>query len=360
MTTGDGSETRREQRSARCVSSGDGEFGVVQIGAGAAGVAHMRTITTAARCRLVAVADTAARARQAAAAEFGVPTYEDYRKMLADHGAEADIAVLVLPHHAYPDALEAVAEFGLHILKEKPFARSLREAETMAAVLRRHEGVYMTAGQRMFDPAFAQLVDLARTGELGEVYLTQAQFLYSWRPDGVGWGWRGDRELSGGIAIIDSGWHILDALRACKGRPARVHATTGAMKACPGQWTSDEKAALLLEYPDGSIANVVVCPVALPDRFEILLHGTEGNLEVRQSHLARYSRRALVETRQWPAQDLVALQLSHFLDCLSGKSEPRCGLNESLEVQAVIEAAYQSATRHHPVEVSELSGAALG
>ncbi len=294
----------------------DQRLGVLQIGAGGAGMAHLRVVESHPRCRLVAAADVSPQAREAAAAEFGVPAYADYRDLLDRHAGEAQIAQVVVPHHVYPEVIDALAATDLHILKEKPFARNLADARRMAGALRGRD--------RVSDPA--------------------------WNPDGQNWGWRGtDFECSRRYA----GSSRLGALTACKGLPERVYAVIGAMRACPGDWTSDDKGVLTLEYADGSVATVVTSHVALPNRFELLLHGTLGNLEVDLSRLARYDRLAGTDTREWPTGNHLATQLDHFLACIDGRETPESGLAESLDVQRIVDAAYRSASTRQPVDLQD-------
>ncbi len=331
----------------------DERLGVLQIGAGGAGMAHLRVVESHPRCRLIAAADVSPQAREAATAEFAVPAYADYRELLDRHAGEAQIAQVVVPHHVYPEVIDALAATDLHILKEKPFARNLDDARRMAGVLGGRDRVYLTSGQRLLDPAYRHALELVRKGELGDIYLAEGRILYAWNPDGENWGWRGDRALSGGTAILDAGWHMLGVLTACKGLPERVYAVIGAMRACPGDWTSDDKGALTLEYADGSVATVVTSHVALPDRFELLLHGTQGNLEVDLSRLVRYDRSAGVDTREWTPGNLLAEQLDHFLACIDGRETPESGLPESLDVQRIVDAAYRSAATRQPVDLRD-------
>ncbi len=332
------------------------EFGVVHIGAGGAGMAHLRTVAAHPRCRVVAVADVSPTARAAVESDFAVPTYADYREMLDRHAEAAQVAVVVLPHQVYPEVIEAVVAAGLHILKEKPFARNLDDALRMQRALSGHGGVYMTAGQRLFAPAIQAGLQAVSGGTLGDVYLSEGRILYAWHPDGQNWGWRGDRALSGGTAILDAGWHVLEMLHAFAGQPSRVYAVNGRMRATAGDWTSDDKGMLTLEYADGSVATATACHVALPDRFELLVHGTLGNLEITPTRLTRYDRTAEVDAQEWPGGDLFAPQWEHFLDCVSGTEKPACGLEQSMDIQRTVEAAYQSAATGQPVAIPAEAG----
>ncbi|HVX46551.1 MAG TPA: Gfo/Idh/MocA family oxidoreductase [Mycobacteriales bacterium] len=322
--------------------------GVLQIGAGGAGTAHMRVVSANPNSRLIAVADVAESAREAASERFAVPSYADYRELLERHAGEADIAIVVLPHDVYPDVIAAVAATGLHILKEKPFARNLADAQRMDATLQSHQGVYMTSGQRLFGPGYQAALELVAGGELGEIYLAEGSILYSWNPDGRNWGWRGDRDRSGGTAILDSGWHLLEALHAYLGQPENVYAATGGIRAAEGDWTTDDKGVLTLNYPSGALATAVACHVALPNRFELLLHGTRGNVEVGTHRLVRYDRTARIETREWPEDDVMARQFEYFLACVAGEAKSACDVDVSLNVQRVVEAAYRSAAQGTP------------
>lgn len=326
-------------------------YGVLQIGAGGAGTAHMRVVSANPDCRLVAVADVSEAARAAATEQFDVPSYADYRELLERHAAEADIAIVVVPHDVYPEVIEAVVDSGLHILKEKPFARNLDDALKMESVLERHRGVYMTSGQRLFGPAYQAALELVAEGELGEIYLAEGSILYSWHPDGQNWGWRGDRERSGGTAILDSGWHLLEALHAFLGQPDQVYASTGGIRAAAGDWTTDDKGVLTLNYPNGALVSAVACHVALPNRFELLLHGTRGNVEVDTHRLVHYDRTKQIETREWSDTDVMARQFEYFLSCVSGEGKSACDVDISVNIQRVIEAAYRSAASGQPMPV---------
>jgi predicted dehydrogenase len=336
------------------------------------GAAHVRAVVANPRAELVAVCDVNEAAVAELVRQYGVSGHTDYEELLALDNLDA--VIVVLPHYLYPPVIVRAAERGLHILKEKPFARNLADARTMAAALSplappslppgsggdgggAASPVFMVAAQRQFSAAYRRAGEIVAAGRVGDVYLVHGTILYSWNPDGRNWRWRGVLEQSGGIAIVDSGWHILEAVQQLKGAPEKVYCSIGRRRGAVEAGVAyevDDKGVLTLEYPDGAVGSIVTSYIALPNRFEILLHGTAGNLEVHPDRLILYDRRQVVEEFTAPTgEDLIGAQLDHFLDAVLSGQPPACGLDEALLIQSVIEAAYRSAATGEPVLIRD-------
>src|SRR4051812_35864831 len=88
--------------------------------------------------RVVAVADPDNTGRQRAMARSGAAQgYGDYREMLAKEKPDIVTICTRWPEHRLA-MLTAAAEVKAHVLTEKPFARTLEEADAMVAVAERH------------------------------------------------------------------------------------------------------------------------------------------------------------------------------------------------------------------------------
>ena len=124
------------------------------------------------------------------------------------------------PHDRHLADARLALDAGLHVLVEKPIARTLEEADGMLAAARGAGRVLMVAENFRFMPAFrhvAALLDAGRLGALREVHLVARGF----RAQA---GWRLAPEAMGGGALIDGGIHYVHVLRWWGGGVRRVFA----------------------------------------------------------------------------------------------------------------------------------------
>jgi predicted dehydrogenase len=124
------------------------------IGVGYMGRFHAEKLAASAAAELVAVADAdAARAGEIASA-LGCAYEADYRILLPKVDAVC-VAVPTEHHHA---VVRACLDAGVHVLVEKPLARTLAEADSLLE-LARAKGLVLQVGHlQRFNPAFQALV----------------------------------------------------------------------------------------------------------------------------------------------------------------------------------------------------------
>lgn len=316
----------------------------VIVGPGGMGQAHLKALASIPGVQLVGACDVNPEALQPLARQ-GLPTFSRWDDLY--DGAEADCAIVNLPHYLYPEAVIGALERGLHVLKEKPFGRTRADAERMAAAARASGRVLMIGGQTKFLPAFQKARELVDAGALGEIFLARATIIYYWREAVANnWSWRGEREKSGGVAVVDSGWHPLDLLQWFRGTPSVVYAALGHMKAAPGsEYDVDDKAVVTLEYPDGGLGVVTVCFVTHPNENRLSLHGTRASLDVQGTCAQLLPREGHPESFAFAETDPIAAQLTEFIAAVRSGRRPLSDPEHGLQVQRTIEAAYISAER---------------
>ena len=123
------------------------------IGVGYMGRFHAEKLAACDGAELVAVADAdAARAREVGSA-LGCAYGADYRAWLP-HIEAACVAVPTKSHHA---VARACLDAGVHVLVEKPLARSLQEADALLELARARGLVLQVGHLQRFNPAFQAL-----------------------------------------------------------------------------------------------------------------------------------------------------------------------------------------------------------
>ncbi|HEY7424035.1 MAG TPA: Gfo/Idh/MocA family oxidoreductase [Gemmataceae bacterium] len=154
---------------------------------------------------IVAVADPDAKGRAAAAERLRAKNaYADYRQMLAKERPQiVSVADRWLDLHR--DMVVACAEAGASIFLEKPFCRTLEEADAMVAVCERHHVKLAIAHQTRYSPRLRRVRDLIAQGRLGDLIELRG---------------RGKEDArGGGQDLMVLGTHIMDLMRFVAGDP---------------------------------------------------------------------------------------------------------------------------------------------
>ena len=314
----------------------------VQIGCGGIGGSHLALLRSRYDAQVVGACD-ADEAVLAPLADEGVPTFTDYRELLAK--VEADCAVVSLPHYLYLDVVSAALRAGLHVLKEKPFARTLEDARCLRDLARETGRLLMVGGQAKHYEAFRRAKQLQSQGACGKLLVCRGIITYQWTAALQGdWSWRGQHAKSGGVAVIDSGWHILDLIHWYCGMPSRVCCFLGRGNALPDAYDVDDRAVLILEFPTGAVADVTCCFITQPSNRQVVLHGLEGTIDVTSERLILIDRNGATTTEQYSeGSHSLAPQLGAFIAAVRSGTVPPSAGDEAYGVQRIVDAAYRSA-----------------
>ena len=119
------------------------------VGVGHLGRHHARILATLAGVELVAVADiNQARAAEVASAS-GTSPLTDYRDLLG----KVDAVTLAVPTELHREVAQPFLAAGVHVLVEKPMARSLAEADDMIGTAAKTGAILAVGQTERFNPA---------------------------------------------------------------------------------------------------------------------------------------------------------------------------------------------------------------
>lgn len=181
----------------------------VLIGGGAISrQAHLPALKTVPETRCVCLVDTDLNAARLLAGEWKIPAIADRLDRCPE---DAEAVIIATPNHRHaPLALEALYR-GLHVLCEKPLARTAGEAAPVVEEAR-HRGLILATGVVLRQsPGLRRAHDKFPISELGRVRSVTADYglTLDWPADGDT---LFNRERAGGGALIDQGSHLLDSL----------------------------------------------------------------------------------------------------------------------------------------------------
>lgn len=292
-----------------------------------------------------------------------LPFYHDLDALLATE--RLDVALVTLQNRDAPAAIARLAEAGVHLLVDKPAARSAAEArEAWAAVER--SGVRAAVGlTRRFDPALLQAREQVVGGRLGRLLSTEAVFVTSSVRVRDPANHLFDRERSGHGILLWLGIHDVDALLWLTGR--RVVEVSALTANVGGEAVGVEDAASVAVRWEGGALGTLHLSNSLPrpatDAY-LAVRGTGGSINVtsdrtltwigpgsREDPLQREERR--YSTARVAGYGAGALHLIRdLLDAIRTGREPAVTGRDLVRALEVIEAAYESAALRRPVEVA--------
>ena len=201
-----------------------------------------------------------------------------YQALIDD--AEVEAIYIATPHVGHAEWAIKAIRAGKHVLVEKPIALSSFEAEAIYHEARK-AGVFAgEAYMYRLHPQTAKLVDLVKSGAIGEIRMIKSSFGFD-----MGSVKEGHRlfanDLAGG-GILDVGGYPVSMARliagAAQGKPfAEPDKVFGV--AHLGQTGADEWASALLQFPSGITAEVSCSIMAKQDNV-LRIIGSNGRIDV--------------------------------------------------------------------------------
>jgi predicted dehydrogenase len=120
-------------------------------------------------CEIVAVSDPDEKGRQQASQRLKtVQAFSEYLKML-DEIKPHIVSICPRWVDQHRDMVVAAAERGIHIYMEKPFCRTLAEADEMIAACEKHDVKLAIAHQTRYSPKLQIIKNMIGDGQLGDL-----------------------------------------------------------------------------------------------------------------------------------------------------------------------------------------------
>ena len=219
---------------------------------------------------------------EAAAEAFGETwhvrhRYGSYTELLKNSDVQA--VYISTPHPLHAEWAIKAAEAGKHILCEKPLTLNYAQAQAVIEAARKNNVFLMEAFMYRCHPQTEKLVELIRSGIIGQIRVIQATFSFRSEDDPDS---RLLNNALGGGGILDVGGYCASITRLIAGaaigqrfsNPERVVGT-----GYVGETHVDEYAVASLSFPGGIIAELF-SGVRVNGGSKVHIYGTEGSIFV--------------------------------------------------------------------------------
>ena len=319
--------------------------------------AHLPAYRGDSRLGLRAVVEPDAHRRARARARLGreVRLFPDLGSLLAEW--RPDFLDVASPPAAHAETIARAAAAGVHVLVEKPLARTLAEAGRALEATRRAGTVLFTVHNWHHAPAFRAARAALAGGAVGTPL--EVSFLTE-RPEPAGGAasWRLDLKSAGGGILMDHGWHPLYLARALLGGvdPLSVCARVERRR-----WRAasvEDTAECQMSFQGEARADLRLSWAAARRRTRVVLRGSAGGLRIEDGAVTWVQPG---REEPWPVEPDAADDSWHaswfppvlrrFAEALARPERADENRREAELCQRAIDAAYRSSARGG-VEVS--------
>jgi UDP-N-acetylglucosamine 3-dehydrogenase len=295
------------------------------IGVGAMGRHHVRIYHEMQDVELVGVADVNAGAVAELAAEYNTDAFIDCEQLLNN---DLDAVSIAVPTSLHTEIARKAAQYGVHMLIEKPIADSLINADAIIEAARRKNLKVMIGHIERFNPAIVKLKELIAVGELGEILSISCRRVGPYAP----------RIRDVGI-ITDLAVHDIDTISYLYGKRARqVYSIAG-----NSFHIKEDYASILLQY-DAQRSGTVETNWLTPYKMRTLTATGTGGVAsadylTQSLELWKEEGRITVEIEK---DEPLKIELAQFVDAISNGHEPSPSGEEGKYVLSVAIAAIES------------------
>ena len=301
--------------------------------------------------RLTALVSGDRTKRRLLARRYGVEhtySYEEYDACLA----QVDAVYIALPNSLHAEYTIRAARAGVHVLCEKPMAVTVQDCRRMIAACRRHRVRLMIAYRLHFEEINLKVVDLVRSGRIGEPKFFNSSFSMTVREGDIR-----TKEAMGGGSLYDIGVYCINAARYLfRAEPQQVMAMS--VNSGPARLAEiDESTGALLRF-DGDRVAAFVTSFNAGDVASYRIVGSKGDIQVEPAY--EYAEGLEYEMtidgksirKRIGKRDQFAPQLLYFSDCIRYNRDPEPSGDEGLQDVRIVEALYKSAKTGKAVRIS--------
>ncbi len=281
------------------------------VGVGHLGQFHVEKYARMSGVQLVGAADIDPRRRQTISRRFGIPVYEDHRRLLS----QIEAVSIAVPTSAHTAVTRDFLRQGIDVLVEKPITSSLSEAEELIALAEDRQCLLQVGHLERFNPVFQTAKDLITTPLFFECHR-----LAPFKSRGT------DVDV-----VLDLMIHDLDLILHLIPEPVTEVRAAGVPVVSP----LVDIAHVRLRFQNGSIANLTSSRISLTEqrRMRIFQPGAYLALDFLQKSYTRVrvafpetgadqNRRLITETRSLAGGDALEEELKSFIRAVRTRCRP--------------------------------------
>lgn len=321
---------------------------IALVGIGKIGQRHLKIWSQLDDVDVVGIVVRNAEKRREIEKTFAVKTYRNIADLLAEQ--EVDAFDICTPPDTHLPLVQQAAEAGKHIIVSKPLAVTSQEAEEIIEICERHQVQLLVGHTLRFFPEYENAQTQIQNGAIGRpgVIRMSRGVPYPSRDSD----WYTNDQRSGGL-FLDLGVHEFEWILSTFGQAERVMARH--VKKVENTKIPIEYGLVIIRLVDGTVVHVELSWAETKYRASFELAGNEGMISYNHDEAnpvivdIHDAEEAINLPKSMLRKDPFVRQLTHFIDCLKGKSESILSLANAVGAIQIAEAAKKSAEEGQPV-----------
>ncbi len=248
------------------------------IGAGWIANHHIAGYIKSNKADIVAISDVKEDAVESLKSKYSLNCkyYEDYRDLLKNKDIEA--VSICAPNKYHSEMTVAAAEQKKHILCEKPFVSSIKEAVNSLKAIKENDVKCAVGFHRRFNPLYQEMKKMKDAGRLGEIFFCQCDYIHNQMKLPI-IKWTLKKEFNPSL-FHAGGSHCVDLLRFLTDSEIVECTAFVSNKSCPECETEADTIAIY-RFESGALGKVMrIAPTPITSfEFNVELYGTKGTFK---------------------------------------------------------------------------------
>jgi len=337
------------------------------IGLGRMGMLHLMNCLKMDGVKVVAAADSSKKALNKAKSLHIDGLYTDYHDLL-NHPSGLDAVVLSLPNFMHFESIRLALEAGLNVFAEKPLAASVEECREVVKLVGKSGRKLMVGHAVRFMEVVEKMKQNMEKGIVGDVEVATIEevingpFAHPRVPAPVA-DWWFDPKKSGGGALLDVGYHMIDLFRFFCGESEVMYSHLIHRYNLP----IEDGAIVILRSASSTkgIINVGWYQQTIFPKynFRVILHGTAGYLSSDSFVPHNLYSHAVKEGVKNIARRIVGKKIRYlsytyyyesfykelveFYNCIKNDCDPPVTAVDGLKTVEIIQSAYAKSLENH-------------
>ena len=302
---------------------------------------------------LTAVCDTSQKVLEATKTKYKVNGYLDIRSMLSKENL--DLVILCTPSGLHPEQTIISADFGVHVISEKPMATRYKDGLKMVKACDRAGVRLFVVKQNRRNSTLRLLKRAVEEKRFGDIKLVQINVFWT-RPQDYydhGNGWRGTWEFDGG-AFMNQASHYVDLVEWLIGPVECVQS----MMSTTRDIEAEDTGVLNIKWRNGALGSMAVTMLTFPKNLEgsITILGEKGSVKIGGVAVNEIQTWDFSDKRDYDSDVQLAnyettsvygfghpLYYKNVIDVMRGNAEPETDGREGLKSLELLTAAYMAA-----------------
>ncbi|MGD1007000.1 MAG: Gfo/Idh/MocA family oxidoreductase [Ignavibacteriaceae bacterium] len=268
--------------------------------------------------------------------ELGIKVYNSFESIVNDPEIDALIIGSINPYHF--EQIKAAIANGKHIMVEKPVVSDFNQLEEIKQLSAEKGIKIFPAHNFVYRNAVRKAKEIIEAGKLGQII--HSSFIVTHTiSEAHATGWRANKDIAGGGALIDSGHHLIYQALYLLGKPSKLNGFKSKMVL--KNMDCEDTAQVSLIYPDGSIAVIMQSWTSNHAGMinGIRIFGTQGSIVISD---ALYFNDEKIDSDVEYAGSFVN-QAKAFSDYILKDIPPISGLEDVYDTLKITFGAYHSA-----------------